>query len=319
VPTLSVLMPVRDARPYLARALASLRRQTFRDFEVVAVDDGSTDGSGEWLERAARREPRLRVLHTTPSGIPATLNRALESAHAPLLARMDADDLSHRQRFEIQIGHLRRHPDTAVVGSRVRLFPAAWTGVGMRRWIEWHNALLSHESMAREVLIDSPLVHGTAMIRRGWIERAGGWTTRPWAEDLDLWIRLLDAGAQFAKRPETLYAWRQHAASATRRDPRYRRERFVALKIETLVRRLGTDRPPTALGVGVSLTRWREALEARFPGARALEVRDPAPRLIDRLAPPLVLVLVAYQRRDVWRAALLDRGYREGREFVFVA
>lgn len=312
-------MPVRDARPYLARAFGSLRRQTFRDFEVVAVDDGSTDGSGEWLERAAAREPRLRVVRSGPAGIPAALNRALASAQSPVVARMDADDLSHPRRFEIQLGHLRSEPDIAVVGSRVRLFPAEWTGIGMERWISWHNALLTHQAMAREVLIDSPLVHGTALIRREWIERVGGWTSRPWAEDLDLWIRLLEAGARFAKRPETLYAWRQHATSATRRDPRYGRERFLALKIETLARSFAGERPATVLGVGASLARWQQALSARFPGTRSVEARDPTPELLARLAPPLVLVLVAFQRRDVWRRALVDHGYREWREFVFVA
>ena len=312
-------MPVRDARPYLARSLGSLRRQTFHDFEIVAVDDGSTDGSGEWLERAAAREPRLVVLRSEPAGIPAALNRALAAARAPIVARMDADDLSHPRRFEIQLEHLRRDPQVAVVGSRVRLFPPAWTGIGMKRWIEWHNALDTHDAMAREVLIDSPLVHGTAMVRREWLERVGGWTTRPWPEDLDLWIRLLESGARLAKRPETLYAWRQHEASATRRDPRYRRESFVELKIETLARRLVNGRPPTVLGVGASLERWRQALAARFPGTRAVETRDPGPRLFANLAPPLVLVLVAFQRRDVWRRALLEHGYREWHEFVFVA
>ncbi len=312
-------MPVRDARPFLSRALGSIRRQTFRDFEIVAIDDGSTDGSGEWLERAAAREPRLRVVRSEARGIPATLNLALASSNGPLLARMDADDLSHPDRFALQMDHLRRHPEVAVVGSRVRLFPASGTGIGMVRWIAWHNALLTHEAMAREVLIDSPLVHGTALMRREWVERSGGWTSQPWAEDLDLSIRLLEAGARFAKRPETLYAWRQHPASATRVDPRFRRERFVALKIDTLARRFVGQRPPTVLGVGASLARWQQDLLARFPGTRAITVRDPTPAFLSGLAPPLVLVLVAFQRRDVWRRALLDYGYREWREFVFVA
>ena len=66
----------------------------------------------------------------------------------------------------------------------------------MRRWAKWHNALLTHEAMASEVLIDSPLAHGTAMIRREWLERVGGWHERGWPEDLDLWVRLVRAGAR---------------------------------------------------------------------------------------------------------------------------
>src|SRR5512134_2836642 len=95
LPALSVLLPVRDAMPFLRASIASLAQQTFRDFEIVAVDDGSTDGSGEWLERRAVHEPRLRVLRGAPRGLPAALQKALASARAPLLARHDADDLSH--------------------------------------------------------------------------------------------------------------------------------------------------------------------------------------------------------------------------------
>src|SRR5437773_3802703 len=109
VPALSVLLPVRDAAPYLTASLASLWRQTHADFEVVAVNDGSTDGSGEALERAAAREPRLRVIHTPARGLPLALNEAWQHARSPLLARHDADDVSHRTRFALQLDTLRRH------------------------------------------------------------------------------------------------------------------------------------------------------------------------------------------------------------------
>lgn len=306
--------------PFLARTLASLWRQTERDFEVVAVDDGSTDASADLLERAAAGEPRLRPVRAPARGLPAALNDALALARAPLVARLDADDLIHPRRFEIQRRHLDVHPEDAVVGSRVRLFPRAWVGVGMRRWIAWHNALLTHETMAREVLVDSPLVHATAMIRREALERVGGWTSRPWPEDLDLWIRMIESGARLAKRPETLYGWRQHEASATRRDPRYRHERFVELKLDTLARRLlAGGRTPTVLGVGASLERWHAALRTVAPGTRRVEARAPSPALLAAVEPPLVLVLVAYQRRDLWRETLVRAGYREWQEFVFVA
>src|SRR5437870_4988158 len=122
MPALSVLMPVRDAAPWIRSSLASLSRQTFRDFEVIAVDDGSTDGSGDWLERASEREPRLRVLHTPRRGLPAALETALAHARAPLIARHDADDLSHPSRFALQHAFLAAHRRVSVVGCRVRLF-----------------------------------------------------------------------------------------------------------------------------------------------------------------------------------------------------
>src|SRR5207247_1143735 len=136
-------------------------------------------------------------------------------------ARHDADDLSHRQRLALEHDELAARPELSVVGCRVRIFPAA--GSGMRRWVAWHNGLLTHEAMARDALIDSPLAHGTALVRRAALEQVGGWQERGWPEDLDLWLRMLAAGHRFAKLPRRLYAWRQHERSATRCDPRYRR------------------------------------------------------------------------------------------------
>src|SRR5258705_3223401 len=152
VPRVSVLLPVRDAAPWLASSLASLARQSEPDHEVIAVDDGSRDGSGELLDRAALRDPRILVRHTPALGLPAALNLALSLARAPWVARHDADDLSHRERFARQLAWLGQYPDVEVLGTRVRLFPAAAAGIGMRRWAQWHNALLEHHDMRRELL-----------------------------------------------------------------------------------------------------------------------------------------------------------------------
>ncbi len=319
MPAISVLLPVRDARPWLAASLRSLWRQTVADFEVIAVDDGSSDGSGEALEFAAQREARLRVVHTPPRGLPLALNEALRHARSPLIARHDADDLSHRTRFALQRDTLGRRADVAVVGSRIRLFPTAGAGAGMRRWAGWHNALLTHADMRRERFIDSPLAHGTALIRRAWLERVGGWAERGWAEDLDLWLRLFEAGATFAKRPEALYAWRQHPRSATRRDPRYTRERFDALKLDALERSLLATRARlTVVGVGDSLARHVAAFAARRR-VRAVHAGRPHARALCELEPPAVLVFGSPVARRRWREALVNSGFLEERDFIFIA
>ena len=320
VPAISVLLPVRNAGPYLAAALASMWRQTFRDFEVIAVDDGSSDGSGERLERAAVAEPRLRVIHTPPAGLPAALNTALQHARAPVIARHDGDDLSHRERFARQLAHLAGHPRTAAVGCRLRLFPTASITDGMRRWARWHNALHTHEAMACEALIDSPLAHGTAMIRRTWLARVGGWRDRGWPEDLDLWLRMLARGARIEKCEATLYAWRQHAESATRRDPRYAPARFAELRMDALRSGfLARGRAVTLVGVGRTLREWEGRIAATDIRVRAIEAGRPRPDVIRSLRPRAVMVFGAAPARARWREALLARGLVELRDFVFVA
>ena len=317
-PRVSVLLPVRDAAPWLPSALASLARQTLADHEVIAVDDGSRDGSGEILERAAQRDPRLVVRHTPGHGLPAALSLALSLARAPWVARQDADDVSHRMRLARQLEWLGAHPDADVLGTRLRLFPANATGAGMKRWAAWHNSLLTHDSMRRELLIDSPLAHGTMMARRSVLEDVGGWHERGWAEDLDLWMRLFTRGARFAKLPDVLYGWRQHRTSATRTDPRYSRERFMSLKSEALGSGLlRGGRKATLIGVGASLSRWHEMLGSRIE--RRMELRRPHTGAVPSLEPPLVLAVMAPVARERWRAALCGSGLRELSDFVFVA
>lgn len=322
MPAVSILLPVRDAAPWLAASLASLERQQLDDWEIVAVNDGSQDGSASQLEAWAGRlgRERLRILHTAPRGLPSALNTALAHARGAWVARHDADDLSHRDRLALQLAFLRAHPRTAVVGTRLRLFPATAVGEGMRRWVHWHNHLLTHEAMAADVLIDSPLAHGTAMFRRSWLERVGGWSERGWAEDLDLWLRLLEAGARFAKLPRVLYAWRQHPGSATRRDPRYARDRMVALKREALARgTLAGARHVTVAGVGTSLARWERALRELPLTVSARSCRHPDPGVMDGWHRPVVLVVMSAIAREPWRMALAHAGWVEHRDFVFVA
>ncbi len=319
MPAISVLLPVRDAGAYLTPSLASLWRQSLEDFEVIAVNDGSTDGSGELLERQARRERRLRVIHLPVSGLPAALNAGLQAARGRWIARHDADDVSRRRRLELQRDYLAAHPATGVVGSRVRIVPASSQWVGMRRWAEWHNTLLTHEEMIRELLVDSPLAHGATMFRRSVLERAGGWEEHGWPEDVDLWLRLTSAGVRLAKLPQLLYAWRQHLGSATRRQERYSQARFDELRLHALRKGpLAGGGPATLVGVGRGLRRWNALLERQGVPLRRLSEGHPTHAALARLEPPSILIFGAPVARARWRAALSGQGWREGEEYIFI-
>ncbi len=316
MPHVSVLLPVRNATPWLRASIESLSRQRYSDFEIIAVDDGSSDGSADLLDKLADSEPRLRVVRRAHEGLPATLQSALAIAQGELLMRHDADDLSCRDRLGAQVEFLSTHSEVDVVGSRVRLFPDGAYGEGMRRWVRWHDSLLSHEAMYRERLIDSPLCHGTALIRRGALDRVHGWQERGWAEDLDLWVRMFESGARFAKLPRRLYAWRQHTASSTRTDPRYAHERFTALKRDALSRWLH-GRKATLIGVGASLQRWEVALGPLVE--RTLHARDPGGYRSQRLGSGLVLVFMSASARTRWRTWLTSCGMSESDDFIFIA
>ncbi|MFQ5845693.1 MAG: glycosyltransferase family 2 protein, partial [Planctomycetota bacterium] len=234
-PRVSVLVPVRDAGSYLDPALRSIRAQRLRDFDVVCVDDGSVDGSAERLDAWARADSRFRVLHRPPRGIVAALNCGLEAARADLVARFDADDIMHPDRLAAQIAFLDGSPEVDVVGSRVRHFPQPRVREGNRAYERWLNGLLTHDEIARDIFVESPLASPSVTVRRRLFDRVGAWRDPGWAEDYDLWLRAWLGGCRFAKLARTLHFWRDHPGRLTREHgirlarPRLIQDRLVIL------------------------------------------------------------------------------------------
>lgn len=235
-PLVSVLLPVRDAAPFLDRCIASLQRQSLSDFELIAVDDGSTDGSSEVLDELAARDPRVRVLHQPAAGLVAALNAGLAACRAPLVARMDADDVSHPRRLELQARELGARPELGVVSCRVRHFPRRSVGEGFRLYEGWLNSLMNASDIARERFVESPLAHPSAMFRRDLVGDVGGYRDLDWPEDYDLWLRILERGVGIGKLDAYLYFWREHHHRLTRRDPRYSTSSFLRCKAHFLLR-----------------------------------------------------------------------------------
>lgn len=247
MPRLSVLLPVRDAAPTLEAAVESVLTQTWRDFELIAVDDHSTDASRAILERIAERDDRVRIIGApAPGGIIAALRGAADAARGELLARMDADDRSRPARFERQIALLDDEPELAVVGCQVKIERLGEeTGDGYRRYEAWLNACTTPEAIARERFIESPLAHPSVMMRRNACVAVGGYRDVGWAEDYDLWLRMIEAGHRCAKVPEVLLDWTDGPERLSRRDGRYSLENFQRAKAHFLarlprVRRRGT-------------------------------------------------------------------------------
>jgi glycosyltransferase involved in cell wall biosynthesis len=235
-PEVSILMPCFNVENTVDETVISLLDQTFCSFELVAVDDGSTDGTLERLNRWAESDARVRVLPCEHGGIIPALNAGLDVCRAPLIARMDADDRAHPERLAKQKALLDAHPEIALAGTLVAGFPADSVREGFRIYIDWLNHLVSHEDIVREIFIESPFAHPSVMVRRGWLERVGGYQEHGWPEDYDLWLRMYLAGAQFAKVPEVLLYWREHAHRLTRTDSRYSVENFLRAKAHYLCR-----------------------------------------------------------------------------------
>jgi glycosyltransferase involved in cell wall biosynthesis len=264
-PRVSVLLPVRNAEATLPECLASLRAQTLAGHEIVAVDDGSCDASAALLEAAAREEPRLRVVRSQHRGVAAALNHAASLARAPLLARMDADDVCHPERLRLQAQAFAGADGLDVLGCRVRVLDGgSGTSRGMRAYVAWSNGLTSHAAILRDLFVESPLVHPSVMMRASALRALGGYRDYAGPEDYDLWLRAARAGMLFAKLEPTLLAWRDHAARLTRNDPRYSEARFRERKLEALIAGpLAAGRGVVVWGAGRIGKAWARALERR--------------------------------------------------------
>jgi len=263
-PEISVLLPVRDGGRFLAPAVGDLLRQRGVRIEVVAVDDGSTDGSGDRLETLARRDRRLRVIRTGGEGAARALDRALAAANAPWIGQMEADDRCAPDRFERLLAALRARPGWQGVTSRAAAFGAG--GEGMRRYVAWQNSLLEPDEMARARFIEIPALHQTGIYRRTALQAIGGFAGRSaeggWPPDIDFWMRWFERGLAAGKVARVLYRWRQHARQATRTSPLHRLEALRRCKAHYFARGPGRGRAIDLFSVGATLKGWAAALEA---------------------------------------------------------
>ena len=334
MPRATVLLPARDAAGTVRAAAVSILRQGFRDLSLVAVDDGSRDGTGAILDALARRDRRVRVIHGPGEGIARALNRGLAACDGEVVVRMDADDVAHPRRVERQLAALDADPTLAAVGSRVRLFPRRDVAGGMARYAAWLNGLVTPELVARDLLVEAPLVHPASAIRRDVLEGAGGWRDGDFPEDYDLWLRLSAAGHGLSNLPEVLLDWRESPGRLTRTDGRYALPRHLALKAAWLAAGPLADRREVAIwGAGETGRALARALSSH--GVSVALFLEVDPRKIGRTvlgAPvasyeeagrarglPLLVAVGAAGARDLIRAELGRQGFEEIRDYRCVA
>ena len=203
-------MAVYNCAAYLPAALDSVLAQTFGDFELVVVDDASTDETASILRAYVQRDARFVLLRNDSNlKLPTSLNRGLAACRAPLVARADGDDLYEPARLEKQFGFLREHSRAGVVSCYYRTMDSG----GQR--LEAKKLPVTDSTIKFNLLWESALCHPAAMYRRDTVQSIGGYdTTYPTAQDYDLWARLRDL-TEFANLPEPLITLRIHAASSS--------------------------------------------------------------------------------------------------------
>jgi cellulose synthase/poly-beta-1,6-N-acetylglucosamine synthase-like glycosyltransferase len=334
VPVVSILLPCFNAAETLNETLESVARQTASDFEVVAVDDGSTDSTLGILQSWAERDPRFCVLSIPHGGVITAANTGIKACNARYIARLDADDIAHPDRLAMQVNYLDDHPNVTVVSSFVRAFPEPTVREGYQIYVQWLNSLVTNEDIRREMFVESPLANPSVMIRRNWLEKMGGYQDYGWPEDYDLWLRMYLAGAVFAKIPKVLLSWRDHPTRITRTDSRYSIENFLRAKAHYLARGPLADRDGVIIwGAGMMGRRLGKQLQHQDVPLCAFVDIDPKkigrtrrgkPVIAtgdlkdwwQRYENPAILASVgARKARGIIRDRLNRDGYREGEDW----
>lgn len=225
------------------------------------MDDGSTDGTAAIAQSAARADRRLTVVSTPPRGLVSALNEGLAHCRAPLVARMDADDVMHRERLAAQAGCLEREPRLAAVGCHVRLFPRSSLSPRLRDYERWLNQMRSDEDVRRDAFVECPVAHPTLMMRRDMSTL--GYADRGWPEDYDLVLRALACGLRIGVVPRRLLGWRRGTGTLSRTDRRYAIDSFTACKAAYLASGFLSGAPTYVLwGYGGTGRALRRALAA---------------------------------------------------------
>jgi glycosyltransferase involved in cell wall biosynthesis len=223
-PEVSVLLPIYNDEAYVAEALTSIQHQSFENYEVIAIDDGSTDNSAEVVAQYASEDPRIKLFRQENVGLGSTLNRAIDLAGAPLLARHDADDRSHPARFKLQVEYFSCHENISMLGTGTRV-------IGTDGSIKYAPPVLTgNTNLKNKLKSSSPFAHGSVIMKRNLVVKANGYPSIIWLEDLVLWRALARLG-EIENLEDPLYEYR--VAPENLYVPRALQKRVVKLFNET--------------------------------------------------------------------------------------
>lgn len=239
-PRITVAMSVFNNAPYLTHAIESICAQTFGDFEFLIVDDGSTDDSMAIIARFAASDSRIRPIPQTNAGLIASLNRIIGEARAPLIARMDGDDIALPERFARQIAFLDANPEIGVLGTGCICIDVD----GLPHPRRFEN-VVSTEEILKDLKNGPPLCHPSVMMRRDALRAVGGYhRAYRHCEDYDLWLRLSEA-VPMANLPDRLLLYRQSDTQVSYRHA-YTQKIGAAVAWQSHIERLAGRSDPTA-------------------------------------------------------------------------
>lgn len=230
----SVLMPVFNAEATLPECVDSILDQTLEEFEIVAVNDNSTDKSLEVLH--SYNDPRINVIENERKGIVSALNLGLKYCRSDIVARMDSDDVMYVDRLKKQFQVMSDDASISLCATKARKFPEEKIKAGYVEYMQWQNACLTGQDIEKQIYIESPFAHPSVMFRKNHVMDLGGYKDGEFPEDYELWLRLFAAGKSMMKIDEVLLDWRESESRLSRTSSRYSDAAFDFLRAKYLAK-----------------------------------------------------------------------------------
>ncbi|MBT8119791.1 MAG: glycosyltransferase [Gammaproteobacteria bacterium] len=329
----SILMPVFNAESTLHECLQSICKQSLTDYELIAIDDNSTDNSLAILK--SFDDPRIRVFENQGKGIVSALNMGLGFCRSDLVARMDADDVMYQARLEKQLQLMLLQPSLTLCATQARKFPEDAIRAGFAEYMRWQNACLSSQDISEQIYIESPFVHPTVMFRKHRVIELGAYRDGEFPEDYELWLRLFHAGESMMKIDQVLLDWRESDSRLSRTSSRYSTAAFEQLRADYLARdprlqnreivfwgagRKTRQRSSYLIDNGIRPSAWID-IDSKKAGNEYHGAKTYMPDWLQQLEhKPLVLNYVRnHGAREKCRQFLDNASYVMGRDYLDVA
>lgn len=230
-PVISILMPVKNTGVYLKECLQSILNQTFRNWELIAVDDNSQDMSFDVLSNFSKIDSRVTVLHNSGTGIIDALRLAYQHSSGTFITRMDSDDIMEVDKLELMHYQLKLKGEGHIAVGLVNYFSAENLGEGYRNYATWLNKLTSNESNFLDIYKECSIPSPCWMVSRLDFDRCGGFSSDVYPEDYDLAFRFRKIALKITAINKTIHQWRDYKSRTSRIDKNYSDNRFAELKI----------------------------------------------------------------------------------------
>ncbi|MCO5723619.1 glycosyltransferase [Robiginitalea marina] len=272
-PLVSILMPFRDTGRFLPECLHSILEQDLKDWELLAVDDHSTDTGREFMEKLAALDARVRVMDAEGRGIIPALRQAYRLSRGQLITRMDSDDLMAPHRLQLMAGQLTSHGPGHLALGRVRYFSHRGISNGYARYEAWINGLTARGENFSEIYKECVIPSPCWMAYRRDLDACGAFNPDRYPEDYDLCFRFYEGGLKCLPSEHLLHYWRDYDQRTSRTSPHYAQNYFLDLKLYHFLR---LDRVP-----GRPLVVWGAGFKGKTIARKLKAARQPFHWLCD--------------------------------------